>query len=75
MELPDISPVRIYPGPVDGGVKAHAGVEALLEGGARDPHPVAGTHRPVRVYLIVEEEFQPVLPAQPEISSEYRMSK
>ena len=65
----------IYSAPVIAGVQTEAGVEALLEGGARDPHPVAGTHRPVRVYLIVEEEFQPVLPAQPEISSEYKLSK
>ena len=62
MELPDISPVRIHPGPVDGGVEADAGVEALLEGGARDPHPVASTHRPVCINLIVEEKLQSVLP-------------
>ena len=69
MELPDISPVRIHPGPVDGGVEAHAGVEALLEGGARDPHPVAGAHRRVCIYLVVEEELQSMFPVQPEISS------
>ena len=58
----DVSPVRVNPAPVHAGVQAEAGVEALLEGGARDPHPVSGAHRPVCVDLIVEEKLQAVLP-------------
>ena len=68
-DQPDIRPIRVHPGPVYGGVQAHAGVEALLECGAGDPHPVAGAHRPVCIYLVVEEELQSMFPVQPEISS------
>ena len=44
----------VYPAPVHAGIQTEAGVEALLEGGGGDPHPVARAHRPVRVYLVVE---------------------
>ena len=53
---------------VNAGVQAEAGVEGLLEGGAGDPHPVAGTDRPVGVYHVVEEELEAVLPAEPEVT-------
>ena len=53
---------------VNAGVQAEAGVEGLLEGGAGDPHPVAGTDRPVGVYHVVEEELEAVLPVEPEVA-------
>ena len=53
---------------VNAGVQAEAGVEGLLEGGAGDPHPVAGTDGPVRVDHVVEEELEAVLPAEPEVA-------
>ena len=63
----------VYPASVHAGVQTEAGVEALLEDGGGDPHPVARAHRPVRVYLVVQEELQSVLPVEPEIPSEYKM--
>ena len=66
--LPDVSAMRVHPAAVHAGVEAEAGVETLLEGGGGDPHPVAGAHRPVRVDHVVQEELEPVLPVQPEVS-------
>jgi hypothetical protein len=44
-------------------------VERFLEGGAGDPHPVAGTDGPVPVNEIAEKEVQPMLPGQPQVTA------
>ena len=64
----DVVPGRVHPPPVHAGVQSEARVERLLEGRAGDPHPVAGTDRPVRVYHVVEEQLEAVLPVEPEVA-------
>ena len=64
----DVPPVRVHTSTVDAGVQSEPGIERLLERRAGDPHPVAGTDGPVRVYHVVEEELEAVLPAQPEVA-------
>ena len=53
----DVPPIRVHTSTVDAGVQSEPGIERLLERRAGDPHPVAGTDGPVRVYHVVEEEL------------------